>query len=164
MNRPDTLSTRSSCTPISTTAGSFMPNTPAAGAGRRGRTSPTNAGDADAEARGDVHRLIGALRLPRAEVLAGNRRRRSHESHRCPRDEREQLRVGDRERRLRRRALRQRPDKREHQHAADVHGDALNTRRQSEPEQRPDDLPVRTVPVPRGNDTTHPPPQSFYIA
>src|SRR4026207_968886 len=36
-----------------------------------------------------------------------------------------------------------RADERHHEHAADVHGDALDAARQAEPEKRPDDGPVR---------------------
>ena len=53
----------------------------------------------------------------------------------------------------------------EHEHAADVHRDALNARRQAEPEQRSDDRPVGPESVlSRGNETTHPPRQSFHSA
>ena len=69
----------------------------------------------------DVHRLLGAIGLAGAKILAGGRGGGAHEAYRRPGDEREELRIGNREGRLRRRALRDRPDEREHQHAADVH-------------------------------------------
>ena len=43
MNSPETLSTRSSCVPISTTAGSFSPKTPRSWRGKKKKKTPTNA-------------------------------------------------------------------------------------------------------------------------
>jgi Na+-driven multidrug efflux pump len=85
---------------------------------------------------------------------------RAHQADRCPGDEREKLRIGDGERRLRGRALRERADEREHQHAADVHRDSLNPRRQAEAEERADDRPVGgPAAVPRKGDDPAPVPE-----
>src|SRR6266498_1555141 len=88
--------------------------------------------------------LIGTVRMACPEILSRHRRRRSHEAHRRPGDQREQLRIRHRECGLRGRALRQRSDERQHQHAADVHRDSLNAGRQAKTEQLADDSPVRT--------------------
>ena len=103
-------------------------------------------GAREPDARGCVHGRVRAVRFARAEILSGDRGRGAHQSHRRPGDEREQLRVRDGERRLRRSTLRERADERQHQHAADIHRDPLNARGKAEPEQRPDDRPIRTQP------------------
>ena len=87
---------------------------------------------------------IRSIGLACAEVLPGDRGRRAHQPDRSPGDQREELRVRDREGRLRRRALRQRTDEREHHDSADVHRDSLNAGRQAEAEKRSDDGPVRS--------------------
>jgi len=46
-----------------------------------------------------------ALGLARSQILPGDRRRSTHQPHRCPRDEREELTVTNGERCLRGRAL-----------------------------------------------------------
>ena len=96
-------------------------------------------------ARRDMNRLRRAIRMAGAEVLPRHRGRRSHQTDRRPRDERKQLRVGDRECTLRGRALCQRANERQHQDAADVHRNALNAGRQSETEQLFDDGPIGAV-------------------
>ena len=93
--------------------------------------------------RRDAHALDRALGIAGAEVLAGDRRRRAHQAHRRPGDQREQLGVADGVSRLRRGAVFERADEAQQQHAADVHGDALHAGRQAEPEQRADDGEVR---------------------
>ncbi len=61
--------------------------------------------DAETDLRRDLHTLDRALRVAGAEVLTRDRRRRAHQPDRRPRDQREQLGVADRVRRLRGGAL-----------------------------------------------------------
>ena len=110
--------------------------------GKRKNSSPTHGRAGHADARRDVHGRVRPVRLAGAQVLARHRGGGAHEADRGPGDEREELGVGDRVRRLRRGALRQRADERQQEHAADVHRDPLNAGRQAEPEQLPDDRPV----------------------
>ena len=47
------------------------------------------AGEALVKCRGEVHRLLGAIALARAEVLSRDRRRSAHEPHRLTRHKRQ---------------------------------------------------------------------------
>ena len=85
--------------------------------------------------------------MPRTQILARHCCCRPHQSDGRPGNEREELGVGHRERALRRCALRERSDERQHQHPADVHRDSLNPGGQPEAEQLLDDGPVRTEPT-----------------
>ena len=69
-------------------------------------SAPIVAGDAKPDARRDVHGVRAAIGLAGAEVLTGDGRRGAHQADRRPRDEREQLGVADRVRRLRLGAVR----------------------------------------------------------
>ena len=100
-------------------------------------------GDAHADARSDLHALNRALRVAGAEILPGNRGRRSHQADRGPGDERKELGVANRIGRLRLGAVGQRSDEAQQHDAGDIHRDALDSCRQSELEERPDDRQVR---------------------
>ena len=130
--------------PISTTTGSFMPKTAEQLSREEEEEHSDERGARDADARGDMHRLrprgpgCPAPRFCPATAAAAPM---------SPTDvqvmSEKNCVVRHRERRLRRGALRQRADEREHEHAADVHRDPLDAGRQAEPEERPDDRPVR---------------------
>ena len=72
-----------------------------------GEEEPYEHRDGQTVARGDVDGFVGAIRMVCTEVLTGDGGRRAHQSHRRPGDQRKQLRVRHRERRLRRGALRE---------------------------------------------------------
>ena len=99
-------------------------------------------GDGHADPRRVMHARNRALGMTGTEILPGDRCRRTHQADRGPRDHREQLGVANRIRRLRCGALLERAHETQHQHAADVHGDALHAGRQAETEERLDDRPV----------------------
>ena len=88
------------------TAGSVAPNSPSSASGNATNIKPDAGGHAKPDARRGVHALHGALGMAGAEVLSGDRRRRAHQAHRRPGDQREQLGVADRVRGLRLGALR----------------------------------------------------------
>ena len=79
MKRPETLRNRSSSRPSRTTIGSFRPKMPSSCSGISRNSAPIVAGDAEADARGDVHGVRAALGIAGAEVLPGDRGRRAHQ-------------------------------------------------------------------------------------
>ena len=138
-----------------------MPKIASSWRGRNRKKSPTTAAAASPIARRDVHRLVGAVRVARAEVLSRHRRRGAHEPDRRPRDEREELRVPDGKRRLRRRALGERADEPEQQDTPPMFI-AMPWMPVGRPNRNSERMIVQSgpQPCPRGNDTTHPPCQS----
>ena len=95
MNRPETLSTRSSWLPISTTAGSCHAEHREQLPREEEEERSDERGNGEPDARRDVHRLAGAIGFAGAEVLARDRRGGAHEPDRRPRDQREELRSSD---------------------------------------------------------------------
>src|SRR6476661_3239269 len=92
----------------------------------------------------DMHCLLGPIGTASTEVLASYSSGGTHQSHRGPGDQREQLGIGDGKRRLRFGALGQRSNESQEDHTPDIHRDALNPRWQTKSEEFPDDLPIRT--------------------
>src|SRR5689334_24037458 len=83
--------------------------------------------------------------MSRTEILTRDRSRRSHQTHRCPGHEREELRVRNRIDGHRRGALGKRTDKGEQQYAPDIHRYALNPGGQTKLEKALYDVPIRSV-------------------
>src|SRR5204863_2094360 len=87
----------------------------------------------------------GAIWIAGAQVLPCDRCRSAEQARRGPRDQREELRVIDREGSLCGGTVLERSDEPQKEDAADVHRDSLDTGRKSELEQRLDDRPIRPV-------------------
>ncbi len=92
-----------------------------------------------------MHSRIRTLGFARSQILTRNRCRRSHQTNRRPRNEREELVVRNCKRPLSRGTLRQRSDERKHEHTADVHRNSLDACRKSKLEDLPDDGPVWSI-------------------
>ena len=147
MKSPDTLSTRSSWMPISTTAGSFMPKIASSCRGKKRKKMPMNAAPASPKRAAMCTACSARSGWPAPRFWPATAAAAPISPIDVQVISEKSWVYDDGERRLRRGALRQRADERQHEHAADVHRDPLDAGRQAEPEQRADDRPVRPIAV-----------------